>query len=122
MLVIKKINKTKLIVYISIMALMFGGSGYFIYKTFSITPKKIMDNTKSFLANRSIGEDGEIMDETAPGKQLNLNVEEASEALESTIFNDPKFKNLKETDVDLTIIGKVGNDNPFNVKKEEAAR
>jgi len=118
MLVIKKTNKTKLIIYILIIALMFGGSGYFIYKIFSITPKKIVDNTKSFLTSRSVGEDGEIADEAAGAKQLNLNIEEANTALETAIFNDPKFKNLKETDVDLTITEQVGNDNPFDIKKE----
>ena len=110
MLKIRKINKKKLAINIVIMTIMFGGTGFFIYKNYALTSHKqyvkqdeIFD-LESFLDLEPKIE-ARINDE---GEKAELN----EEILDMNIFDDPKFKALKDNSIEWEEV-EAGRENPF---------
>ncbi len=105
MLALKKISPKKLAVYVSIMVLMLGGTGYMLYLNNSLSNKKplIIDSPAQF-TNFVPGP--ELLGPTikppaktelaAPGASLNAGQIKKTAGLDIGIFSSEKFKELKQ--------------------------
>ena len=91
MLTEKKIGKKKLIIYIVIMAVMFGSTIFFISKNYSFTFKKTVPTS---------GPAG--LDES-PEPGLPGDNQAGEEKGNSEILNSPKFKSLKDNSIDQSV-------------------
>ncbi len=105
---IPKIQKKKTVIYIIVIIIMFSGTGFFIYKNFSLT-------------SGSSGNGSDIFD-SADLKKIDIdkknglntkNGEKEKTILEYEIFNDPKFQALNDNSVSSTTKVNIGRENPF---------
>lgn len=126
MLIPKKIEKNKLILYISIIVIMLASTGFFLYKNYSLTSgsKTLVMEAPAESAEESdynldnlIKEEPEVekQEEIKAGEETSLVAEDKSQDKEVLDFNllaDSKFKKLRENVVAETDF-KVGKSNPF---------
>lgn len=114
----KKIDKKKLIVYILIMAIMFSGTGFFIYKNYQLTSnRQLTDFSNVFKSDDFINLNLDLDDNEEQGA-----VEEEAESngvLKINIFKDPKFQALKNSFISSISNMQIGKKNPFepNIKE-----
>jgi hypothetical protein len=115
----KKIKKEKLIIYIIIMAVMFGGTGFFIYKNYSLTAVKAptefsnIFETDDFKKINISEEEGGGKGEIAEIAEIAAEDKRGDEILDTGIFSDPKFRALKDNSVKQTDNIPVGRVVPF---------
>jgi len=126
MLIPKKIEKNKLIFYISVIIVMIGGTGFFLYKNYSLTsasrpvtmeaPAETVGGSEPSL-NNLLGKEIELKEEesTPEGKEVVPAVPQPSESkdlLNLDLLSDSKFKRLREPSLgEADFI--VGKSNPF---------
>lgn len=111
MLKYKKIDKKKLIINVIIMMIMFGGTGFFVYKNYTLTSHKTYERQEEIfdLEDFSHLEPG-IETETEVGEEDEVKVN--GDILDIKIFDDPKFKALKDNTIEWEEV-EAGRENPF---------
>jgi hypothetical protein len=110
MLVPKKIEKKKLIIYIIIIGVMLSGTGFFIYKNYSITTRK----KAPLISNPPDLKSAEQLDLGASEEVgVGVEIEESDQILDIDILSDPKFRALKDNTVEKTSEIPAGKENPF---------
>ena len=125
MLALKKIGRNKLIIYVSVIAVMIAGAGFFLYKNYSLTAvKKPMtmeapaemtgqgsDSLDSLLKGVNLKEEGADAGEK---ERADLAGEEPKqeELLDLDLLAEAKFKKLKENPIKEGGF-KAGKSNPF---------
>lgn len=126
MLIPKKMEKNKVILYASIIAIMLAGIMFFLYKNYSLTSGSktlVMEAPAESAEESNYNLDNFIKEElkaekpegAKAGEETNLVQEEKSQDKEVLDFNllaDSKFKKLRENVVAETDF-KVGKSNPF---------
>jgi len=123
MLIPKKINKKKLILYFIIMAIMVGGTAFLIYQNYLITSKKspVMDipaetsdatSTRSNVPSAS-GYPTEQVRTISDSEKTGDSTGKVSEILDISILNDNKFQALKKNIISQSADIEVGRKNPF---------
>ena len=104
MLAPKKIEKNKLIIYVSVIAIMIAGMGFFLYKNYSLTATKktmTMEAPAGMAVQENKGADS-AMEQPKPEEEL----------LDLGLLADTKFKKLRESTIEEGGF-KVGKSNPF---------
>lgn len=100
MLKLQKIEKKKLIAYIGVIAVIFAGTGFFVYKNYILTAQNNpVESNDAFSSNK----------EELSAMQKNKN----KHLLDSDIFNNPKFQALQNNSITQTLKINTGKDNPF---------
>ncbi|MDD5290562.1 MAG: hypothetical protein PHZ04_00405 [Patescibacteria group bacterium] len=132
MLAPKKIDKNKLIAYISVIAVMIAGTGFFLYKNYSLTAvNKPMtmeisaeaggqssDSLDSLLKQVSLKEEGAGVAEKKETSIISKEPAKEKELLDLGLLTNTKFKKLRENTI--TEGGfKVGTNNPFVLSPSE---
>ncbi|MDD5071931.1 MAG: hypothetical protein PHQ42_04330 [Patescibacteria group bacterium] len=125
MLAPKKIEKNKLIIYIAVIAFMVMGTGFFIYKNYSLTAAKKSANIE--LPAEMDWREGDssegFFEETGPeeavgsgeGSGENLEIKDPDkekELLDLGLLSEAKFKKLRENIVEEENF-EAGKSNPF---------
>jgi hypothetical protein len=119
MLVLKKLSTKKLIGYILVIAVMFGGTGFMIYKNYQLTNQKPPAlNTPAEIDIGIAPEGGETAPEPAkidiePGQPLAETKRLNIKGFDLTIFLSEKFKALKENVIVIQASPVLGKRDPF---------
>ncbi len=100
MLKIEEIEKKKLIAYTVIIAAVFAGIGFFIYKNYSLIDQ---NNPAEFDSIFSAGEED----------YLEVKNNKSGYLLGGDIFNDQKFRALQDNSITRTSKINIGRENPF---------
>ena len=125
MLALKKIGRNKLIIYVSVIAVMIAGAGFFLYKNYSLTavkkpmtmeaPAETSEQASYNLDNLSkevkLKEEGADAGEKE-GADLAGEEPKQEELLDLDLLAETKFKKLKENPIKEGGF-KAGKSNPF---------
>jgi len=126
MLVLKKIGRNKLIIYISVIVVMIAGTGFSLYKNYFLTAtKKPMtmeapaemtgqgsDSLDSLLKGVNLKEEGAGAGEKEGADLAGEELKKEKELLDLDLLAEAKFKKLKENPIKEGGF-KAGKSNPF---------
>lgn len=125
MLAPKKIEKNKLMTYVSIVVVMIAGTGFFLYKNYTLTAaKKTMTmeapaetDGQSGNSLDNLAKDIKLKDEKAVGEEKEIEsaskeLKQEKELLDLSLLAETKFKKLRENAIKEGGF-KVGKSNPF---------
>jgi len=110
MLVQKKIETKKLILFIFIIFAMLSGTGFFLYKNYTLTSSQ-GDITMDIPVEEGLLADDKSGKTSSPAVK-SKNILQNQTIIDLDILSDPKFKELREGSIS-TVDFKAGKKNPF---------